>query len=92
MTSRSSTLLALVLGGAAILAASEAEAQSCGELWYRRNSIYKAAGYCFKTTRAIRTFGNAGCSYDSEYDLPLSSNQRRVISDIVRSERDLGCR
>jgi hypothetical protein len=92
MTMRSSILTALVLGSGAVLAASEAEAQSCGELWYRRNSIYKSAGYCFKTSRAIQTFGNAGCSYDSEYDLPLSPNQRRVINDIVRTERSLGCR
>jgi len=54
-----------------ILAVSDAQAQSCGELWYRRNSIYRGAGYCFKTARAIRAFGNAGCSYDSEYSLPL---------------------
>jgi len=75
-----------------ILAVSDAQAQSCGELWYRRNSIYRGAGYCFKTARAIRAFGNAGCSYDSEYSLPLSSNQRRIVAQIVREERELGCR
>jgi len=62
------------------------------QLWYQRNSIYKAAGYCFKTARAIRTFGNAGCMYDSEYSLPLSYNQRATINRIVQAERDLGCR
>src|SRR5215831_1675923 len=32
--------------------------QSCSELWHQRNSIYRAAGYCFSTQRAIATFGN----------------------------------
>ena len=91
MTPRAFTLLALLVGGILIFATSEGQAQSCGELWYRRNSIYKAAGYCFKTARAIRTFGNAGCSYDSEYALPLSYGQRQAIDRIVRAERDLGC-
>ena len=91
MTLREFTLLALLVGGILIFATSEGQAQSCGELWYRRNSIYKAAGYCFKTARAIRTFGNAGCSYDSEYALPLSYGQRQAIDRIVRAERGLGC-
>ncbi len=44
--------------------ASPAAAQSdpeCDHLWERRNSIYAAAGYCFKTDRAIAHFGNIGC-------------------------------
>ncbi len=28
----------------------------CDDLWYRRNAIYKAGGYCFKTPRAIAQF------------------------------------
>ncbi|HZT86653.1 MAG TPA: YARHG domain-containing protein [Stellaceae bacterium] len=67
-------------------------AQSCDQLWYERNSIYKAAGYCFKTARAIRAFGNAGCMYDVEAALPLSRFQRERIAAIVREERILGCR
>jgi hypothetical protein len=62
------------------------------ELWYERNSIYKAAGYCFRTPRAISAFGNAGCVYDSEYDVPLSPRQRRRVQSIRALERDLGCR
>jgi hypothetical protein len=64
---------------------------SCSELWYERNSIFKDAGYCFKTPRAIRTFGNAGCSYDSEYDLPLSDRDRQRVNAIKRIEREKGC-
>ena len=30
----------------------------CQRLWVERNSIYKAAGHCFKTQRGIRYFGN----------------------------------
>lgn len=32
---------------------------SCDELWYARNYIYSEAGFCFKTSRAISTFGKA---------------------------------
>jgi hypothetical protein len=31
-------------------------------LWVERNSYYKEAGYCFKTTRAISYFGVAAAS------------------------------
>jgi hypothetical protein len=65
---------------------------SCSELWYERNNIFKDAGYCFKTSRAIRTFGNAGCAYDSEYDLPLSERDRQRVNAIQRIEREKGCR
>jgi hypothetical protein len=83
---------AVLLGLFVCVGAPAAWAQSCGDLWYERNSIYKDAGYCFKTTRAIRAFGNAGCQYDSEYDVPLSAGARRRIADIKRMERDFGCR
>lgn len=63
----------------------------CSDLWFERNQIYKDAGYCFKTTRAIRAFGNAGCMYDDERDVPLSVQERRRVNQIVRIERSLGC-
>lgn len=68
-----------------------AEAQTCEDLWYQRNEIYKAQGYCFRTERAIRAFGNAGCAYDNVEDVPLSTSQRRQIADIQRVERTHGC-
>jgi hypothetical protein len=64
---------------------------SCSELWYERNNIFKDAGYCFKTSRAIRTFGNAGCAYDSESDVPLSERDRQRVNAIQRIEREKGC-
>lgn len=68
-----------------------AVAATCGELWYARNAVYKQAGYCFKTARAIRAFGNAGCIYDYEGAIPLSQQQRAYIANIVRQERYQGC-
>ena len=55
------------------------------------NNIFKDAGYCFKTPRAIRTFGNAGCGYDSESDVPLSERDRQRVNAIQRIEREKGC-
>ena len=72
--------------------AAFAQAQSCGDLWYRRNAVYKAAGYCFKTARAIQAFGNAGCMYDDMNDIPLSPVQHRIVADIIAQERGWGCR
>ena len=77
------------------LSAPMAQAQyrdmSCGDLYYERNSIYKNNGFCFKTARAIQTFGNAGCSYDDVNDVPLSSRDRRKVACIKEAEVDQGC-
>lgn len=72
--------------------AAYAQDDICSNLWMQRNSIYAAAGYCFKTARAISVFGDAGCSYDSAYDVPLSLAQRQAINNIVSRERYFGCR
>lgn len=81
---------ALALSGST-LTVSYAGAQSCESLWVERNTIYKEAGYCFKTPRAIAYFGNAGCTYDSEAAVPLTPYQRARIDEIVRIERRWGC-
>ncbi len=75
----------------AMMAASPAFAQSCGELYARRNGIYKDAGYCFRTPRAIRLFGNAGCQYDDVNDVPLSARQRQEVALIKDEEQVRGC-
>ena len=86
-----------LLAGTVVLAAtcagfaSSANAQSCQALWVERNQYYKDAGYCFKTARAIRYFGNGGCTYDYEGDVPLSRADRARIAEIKRLERRLGC-
>ncbi len=73
------------------LAADDYFDWSCNDLYEARNGIYKDGGYCFKTKRAIKKFGNAGCSYDDVGDVPLSSNQRKVIKRIVAAEKSKGC-
>jgi hypothetical protein len=78
-------LVALGLPGAAHAAFP------CDELWAERNAVYKEAGYCFKTARAIRAFGNAGCRYDELADVPLSSRDRAKVAEIVAQERRNGC-
>jgi hypothetical protein len=71
---------------------SLSHAQShCTTLWVERNSYYKEAGYCFKTSRAISYFGNAGCRYDNESAVPLSKAAQNRIAEIVRQEKALGC-
>ena len=82
-------ILAGLISSACVLPAN---AQSCGDLWYQRNAIYKDAGYCFDTSRGVRVFGNAGCQYDNMNDVPLSANGRARVAQIVRMERDYGCR
>ncbi len=79
-------VLVLLLSGA-----GAARAESCDDLWYARNEIYKGGGYCFHTSRGIQAFGNAGCQFDNVNDVPLSEEQRLVVADIVRQERLRGC-
>lgn len=81
------TIAALLL----LASATPGLAQSCDEFWYQRNMIYKEAGYCFKTANAIRNFGNAGCKYDDQADVPLSARQRAEIARIQSMERAMRC-
>jgi hypothetical protein len=68
-----------------------AQAGICDDLWVQRNSIYKAYGYCFKTPKAIAYFGNAGCQYDYEGDIPFSYADKSRVLAIKKQERALGC-
>ena len=81
--------LAVAVGGVGLI--STASAQSCQDLWVERNSYYKQAGYCFKTSRAISYFGNGGCIYDIEASVPLPRDIRARIAEITRIERRSGC-
>jgi YARHG domain len=58
----------------------------CSKLWRQRNNIYADAGYCFKTTRAIREYGR-----DCTGGKPSSSGMRRVRG-IIAQEKACGCR
>jgi hypothetical protein len=64
---------------------------TCQQLWVARNSIYKARGYCFKTQRAIAYFGNAGCIYQNEGDVPFSGPEQAQIAQYQAQERAMGC-
>lgn len=87
----SSSLAALPAIGDAPAHARSGAVASCDDLWYERNALYKAGGYCFRTARAIRTFGNAGCGYDPLEDVPLSANDRRRIGDLQRTAQQQDC-
>jgi len=90
---RSGILAGLVLLGwaAAARAQNSYWDYSCEQLWQERNGIYKGAGYCFKTARAIAVFGNSGCQYDAMGDVPLSKGDQDAIAMIQRVERSKGC-
>ena len=84
---------ALVTTGVASARAGDVQgdAYGCDELWTMRNEIFKAGGYCFKSPRAIKQFGNAGCQHDEEFDVPLSGRDRETLSAIKKSERRQSC-
>lgn len=83
---------ALTVATGMAVTAAKAQSDVCAQLWVERNAIYKAYGYCFKTRRAISYFGNAGCAYDREGDIPLAREDRARIARIVADERAYGCR
>ena len=89
---RQSLVVLLAMAALAAMPPGAKAQVSCERLWVERNSIYKARGYCFKTTRAIAYFGNAGCMYDVEAAVPLSSSERARIGELQRLERASGCR
>ena len=70
---------------------SSSDETSCENLWRQRNLIFKTAGYCFRTSRGIAAFGNAGCQFDDEADVPLSVRQRSRVDELRAAERRLGC-
>jgi hypothetical protein len=63
----------------------------CQPLWDVRNWIYKEKGYCFKTPKAIKAFGNAGCLYDDIAQVPLSTVERANVTAIKKAEANKGC-
>ncbi|MGF1649270.1 MAG: YARHG domain-containing protein [Hyphomicrobiaceae bacterium] len=82
--------LALATGAGTIATTSTAEAyryMSCGELWYARNAIYAAKGYCFETPRAIAVFGPRCYPPYGR----LNQREAREVSTIRTWERRKGC-
>jgi hypothetical protein len=79
------------LAVAATWEVSAASAQDCGALWVERNTYYKQAGYCFRTTLAIQYFGNGGCYIHNEARVRFPPHIRRRIDELLRLERVRGC-
>ncbi len=75
------------IAAAAVHVPAPAWAQSCEQLWHARNSIFAAAGHCFKTPRAVAVFGTR-CH--PPYGQLTGAQQARVNS-ITAQERQLGC-
>jgi len=69
----------------------QGDAYDCQELWVMRNQIYKDAGFCFTSPRAISYFGNGGCVYHSQSEVPLSDQQRQTIKMIKKSSARQSC-
>ena len=82
---------------AALVAASPAAAldpsmMSCGQLWQSRNALLKARGVCFTDPRAVRTFGNDGCTVADPARAPLSAAERQQMARLVLAEKMKLCR
>jgi len=76
---------------ASTMAASAFTRSMCNSLWVERTSIYKDAGLCFKTERALQYFGNFGCRYDHELDVPLTPREIARLEQLRAQERALRC-
>jgi hypothetical protein len=83
--------LTTVVSGIGMMSVASAQQHSCQDLWVERNSYYKEAGFCFKTSRAISYFGNGGCRYNYEGSVPLSGAVRARIAQITAMEQRQGC-
>ena len=69
-------------------AAASPSALSCGELWYQRNAIYDAYGYCFKSARGKNTFDNSNCHTSSP---SLSQADMSRVNALKAEEGRRGC-
>jgi hypothetical protein len=84
-------MTATMVATAMMATVPRASAQTCQQLWEERNGYYKEHGYCFKTERAIKFFGNGGCRHNEESAVPLSNRERSRIAEITRIEKERGC-
>jgi uncharacterized protein YraI len=60
----------------------------CFDLWYERNAIFDANGYCFGSDKGKANFSNEGC-FTSNPDLDAS--ERRRVGEIEAEEARRGC-
>lgn len=64
---------------------------SCDILWQIRNQIYHENGYCFRTPRGMRAFGNSGCRYSNVSAVPLNGYERANVARVARVESIKAC-
>lgn len=76
----------LIAASAAALSAPAA-AETCDQLWQTRNAIFAEAGHCFKSPRAIATFGPRCYPPYGR----LNRAQEARVDAIAAHERRLGC-
>jgi hypothetical protein len=73
------------------ISAHDAEKLGCDQLWTVRNGIFAARGYCFKTGRGKDEFGNDGCRFADQSQVPLNDFERANIDLIQSIEKRRGC-
>jgi hypothetical protein len=64
---------------------------NCDFLYTMRNAIYAEHHYCFKTPRAIATFGNQGCLSGDPNAVGLNGIERANAGTILWAEQALDC-
>lgn len=69
-------------------AAPATSGDACFDLWYERNAIFDAAGFCFSTDKAKAYFDNTGCTTTAPR---LGSAEKRRVEEIKSAEARLGC-
>ena len=68
-----------------------ASGPNCDFLYTMRNAIYAEHHYCFKTQRAIATFGNQGCVSGDANAIGLNRIESANAATILRVEHAKGC-
>ena len=75
--------------GIVLPSAAMAAQPSCYDLWYARNAIYDAKGYCFKTELAQDVFDNDDCWTNAP---KLTKKELALIEAIKDEEEDRHCK
>lgn len=85
-------LLALLAVLPSPAAAQDPSAMSCAQLWHLENAMLKGRGFCFDDARAVRTFGNQGCTVHDRNRVPLTAAERQTMARVVLAQKMRQCR
>jgi hypothetical protein len=80
---------AAVAAGLIVPSAAMAANPSCYDLWYARNAIFDAKGYCFKTDLGQQVFDNSDCWTNSP---KLTKKELAFIEAIKAEEKARHCK